>query len=1036
MTVGWNHIMISPFLLLPHKIMSRRFSHFFVGTSLTLVPSGRHVVAGFTDGTLRLFDLTGRFSSGTESTATVSQYHDKSVCESHDDALSYDDEDDDDDDVGFDESTMSAVLTAPTGTTATTTTTSEDNSAVPHPRKRRNVEVASNQHQRFGAVACQIHARGVHTSLLMHVDVSQDGMFAFGGVLRGSMELVAVRLSDLETYHQRHEHNNADRTSSNSSSNTSTLSNNPAATPNLLDLITVYRHSDAKLRGFGACTRIRHHPGPNPKYLLFSGKAIKNIHIWSFEPHTNEQATWQCLYDTQTNGNTISHLHFRYDPHGLLLQGVSKSNGQKLRVWDLSFEQHLGDPQHPCYNKKTTPTMTTRPKRPPFCDVTNTEAALGVCGGFCLCGGAEFYNHLSIVSLNVDNLKSPFNHTELALPEPGSSNNNNNSTVCRPPRRQQRGDLKSVVNVIGMANDASHILLELSDRSVVHYRQGDTATAAAGHQQLETLSSSTFSSLAEGVERKTCLARVGSQGAVVAVVATYNPLWGRGSMTLHPIEYSIMDKDPAVIKEGFWGFLPIAPSTTSRTKSPAWADRQAIAACCIADGSASKVSIAASPLDTASTIMDDSDSHADDSRFVQTHFVDTPMAKPCRTTDRQDSVQQKAKQLEVAVGGAHVSPESSADPTIKVPCQVMRKRGDLMKYFGKRLQMASKTGERNEAKYDQRNDGYSFAGKPSPAVPRKIPMQSLEESMQSATTDDGKQREHDREGNNHVAKPSPAIPRKIPRPAKNESFKSCTSESILDGKDVKVLQEDDYRTSEALLALSLMIPKPSWEPEPSVLVRKHDDATEAKIGQDKRGPTQDAPLLPPMEATSKSSLSPSIFNDEMTQKEKHNMGDMSVLPSSSRPIDTPLNLLVSNSDLDDERQDKNVREGNKLTDKPSPAVPRKLPRASLVAPSTLASTADDGRKATQDQEGKPRTRYASPVVPRKTPKPLIKATGRPMASIDHSKTKSSKRTLKTAQEKVECIGHGKQHNDECGRLLFVVVILNFSQQRYNDRFCC
>jgi hypothetical protein len=34
---------------------------FLIGTSLALVPSGRLAIAGFTDGTLRLFDLTGTF---------------------------------------------------------------------------------------------------------------------------------------------------------------------------------------------------------------------------------------------------------------------------------------------------------------------------------------------------------------------------------------------------------------------------------------------------------------------------------------------------------------------------------------------------------------------------------------------------------------------------------------------------------------------------------------------------------------------------------------------------------------------------------------------------------------------------------------------------------------------------------------------------------------------------------------------------------------------------------------------------------------
>merc|ERR1712238_328646 len=52
-----------------------------------------------------------------------------------------------------------------------------------------------------GIIACQIRARGVITSLLMDVAVSQDGLYAFGGVLKGSTELVAVDLTKIELYH-------------------------------------------------------------------------------------------------------------------------------------------------------------------------------------------------------------------------------------------------------------------------------------------------------------------------------------------------------------------------------------------------------------------------------------------------------------------------------------------------------------------------------------------------------------------------------------------------------------------------------------------------------------------------------------------------------------------------------------------------------------------------------------------------------------------------------------------------------------------
>ena len=195
-------------------------------TSLSVAPSGRHIIAGFTDGTLRLFDTTGRLWS-TERPSN-------SECDNSDTK------------VGNVENALDQLFDCDSSD-------SENESASALPNKTKDKYVMSKSHQDFGAVACQIHAKGVITSLLMDVDCSEDGSFAFGGVLRGSTELVAVHLSPLEKYHDQF--------------------NSSTGKACILDLIKVYRLSDAKLKGFGACTRLK--STTRPEYRLFTGKGIK-----------------------------------------------------------------------------------------------------------------------------------------------------------------------------------------------------------------------------------------------------------------------------------------------------------------------------------------------------------------------------------------------------------------------------------------------------------------------------------------------------------------------------------------------------------------------------------------------------------------------------------------------------------------------------------------------------------------------------------------------------------------------------------------
>jgi len=391
-------------------------------TSLKIVPSGRHVVAGFTDGTVRLFDLTGAFKP---TKVVLEQPSSKEAV--------------------AEESPSSKRLREALDYISPTRS---------RPRKQY---VSSQAHQSYGAVACQIHARGVHTSLLMTIDISQDGLFCFAGVLRGSMELCAIDLSGVELYHE---------------------GSRKRGKRDLLDLVRVHRWSDAKLKGFGCCTRLRREG--RREYLLFTGKGIKNIHIWSFIPPASPKCppTWSCLYDTQTNGNTITMLAFRYDSHGYL-QALSKSDDQKLRIWDLSREQTRSNvvtqqsSVKALYQKavkdwnlysKGRGEEYARPHRPPYIDVTSTENTQMIYGGFAFAGGggsSGMYNEIRVVNLEVEDLMNSYNHLDIALPGYSVDVGGMKQRSSRSGR-SQRGELKSVVSFAGLEMDGGCVLFELS----------------------------------------------------------------------------------------------------------------------------------------------------------------------------------------------------------------------------------------------------------------------------------------------------------------------------------------------------------------------------------------------------------------------------------------------------------------------------------------------------------------------------------------------------------------------------------------------
>ncbi|VEU34712.1 unnamed protein product [Pseudo-nitzschia multistriata] len=462
-------------------------------TSLKVSPSGNFLWGGFSDGTLRVWDLSGTF--------------------------------------GF-----------------------EDDDVVAS-RQKSGLLVNSKLTQGFGAVASQIHARGVHTDLLTTVDISDDAQYVFMGVSRGAVELHAVFVGDLEraVHSQKRKEQMGWRQESNASGIVP-----PPVKRNILDYLKVYCYSDAKLKGFGACATLqaRNTEGnsrspPLSSYLLLTGKGIKNIHIWKFTPpahrvyrscddHGNDtlhsvsrnrkqsicdppedeedNGVWEQLYDTSTNGNTIVLLGFHRNPQGKLL-AVSKSDAQKLRLWDLSFEET---------EEASSSTECGRSKRPPYHDVANSQQALDIAGGIGVCGGGNMYNEMSIVSLDRPN--DPYNHTELYLP---SSNEGGNGGAYFS-RRQRRGEMKAVVNVATSQRDSSHALLELDDGSLVGYSAGSSSSESIPKLIAVTPESTGIPALpADFWRRCICLANI--CGVVIAGSSLYNPNTNKGQLVVRAL---------------------------------------------------------------------------------------------------------------------------------------------------------------------------------------------------------------------------------------------------------------------------------------------------------------------------------------------------------------------------------------------------------------------------------------------------------------------------------------------------------------------
>jgi len=224
-----------------------------------------------------------------------------------------------------------------------------------------------------GTLVGHIQAKGLHTNLLLTVKVTDDGRFCFGGVVNGSSEVVGIDLGRLPY----HEAGSLAGSSSHAGSGSAVKYKGGKATVDA-DMITIYSHFDAKLRGFATATRVGTAPhiavgataaaaaAAASRYRLVCGRG-RVLHIWEFVPESTGPR-WTCLCDVATNGNTIETIEFRNGGAEML----SKSAGAVLRVWDMRpFE--------------TDPTA-----KPTFDDIPNSVDVKSLMGDFALGGIYNF----------------------------------------------------------------------------------------------------------------------------------------------------------------------------------------------------------------------------------------------------------------------------------------------------------------------------------------------------------------------------------------------------------------------------------------------------------------------------------------------------------------------------------------------------------------------------------------------------------------------------------------------------------------------
>eukprot|EP01035_Chromulina_nebulosa_P018321 gene18321-24010_t len=200
-----------------------------------------------------------------------------------------------------------------------------------------------------------------------------------------------------------------------------------------INLLYSYSHNDPKLKGFSSVTRLLTNNPDDEKYLIASGKGIKNVHIWQFDPVSDTK--WMCLYDLPTNGITIECISFRNNGK----EFFTKSSGSNLRLWNISSSQ-LDSQSKPTYD-----------------DIANSGDVIVALDNFAF-GGAY-----SFAMVRIDAPKSA-NRDIIQIPERSSEDENGN-------RRKRL--MRQIDKVLG-TKDSIHILALCTDGGVMYFHNNTT----------------------------------------------------------------------------------------------------------------------------------------------------------------------------------------------------------------------------------------------------------------------------------------------------------------------------------------------------------------------------------------------------------------------------------------------------------------------------------------------------------------------------------------------------------------------------------